>query len=87
MGNGTQTNRTPIGEPAPDPVEPLRRRLYADVGRIAAETGRDEVAVLALFAQRLERAIPAARTPEVAVGLGQLRAEVDELIGRRLARP
>ena len=87
MGSTTWTNRTVIGEPSPDPVEPLRRRLHADVGRIAAETGRDEVAVLALFAERLARAIPAARTPEVAVGLGRLRAEVDELIGRRLARP
>ena len=67
-----------------DRLARLRERLCEDVPRIAAETGCDEAAVLALFASRIERAIPAAASPAIAASLARLRAEVDAQIGARV---
>ena len=83
-----KTTRTTDPLPPPsgvaDRLAGLRERLRADVPRIAAETGCDEAAVLALFASRMERAIPAAASPAIAAGLAGLRAEVDAQIGARV---
>ena len=79
------TGAFPPPSGAADPLAGLRERLCADVPRIAAETGCDEAAVLALFSSRIERALPEAASPAIAAGLARLRAEVEAQIGARLA--
>ena len=86
MMETTRTTGTlPPTSGAADPLAGLRERLRADVPRIAAETGCDEAAVLALFSSRVECAIPAAASPAIAAGLARLRAEVAAQISTRLA--
>ena len=84
-----ETTRTtgPLRPPrgVADRLVGLRERLREDVPRIAAETGCDEAAVLALFSSRVECAIPAAASPAIAAGLARLRAEVAAQISARLA--
>lgn len=84
----TQLTDTPGPPSGPaDPLGRLRAALRVAVPLIAAETGCDEAAVLALFSSRIARAMPNAASPAIAAGLALLRAELDAQVSARLGRP
>ena len=66
-----------------DPLSRLRASLRVAVPLVAAETGCDEAAVLALFSRRIARTMPNAASPTIAAGLARLRAEVDAQVCAR----
>jgi hypothetical protein len=63
----------------------LIARLHRDIARVARETGKHPIAILAAWADKLAQEPTPGRLDTLAA-LDQLRAAVDDLIGQELRR-